>query len=85
MTRPTRSQDRGRIHCAKIATNQRFVLSRTRYSTNAFFRRRLGQRFTSANLEHRLYGNFADARDALRPASTEELADSRSDLASNVT
>src|SRR5664279_1136394 len=69
-----------------IATNQRFVLSRTRYSTNAFFRRRLGQRFTSANLEHRLYGNFADARDALRPASTEGTRGlQRSDLASNVT
>ena len=60
-----------------IAKNQRYVLSRTRYSTNAFFRRRLGQRFAAANLEHRLYGNFADARDALKPApSTDSAASS---------
>jgi propionate CoA-transferase len=45
-----------------IARNQRYVLSRTRYSSNAYFRRRLGDRFTAATLEHRLYGNYADAR-----------------------
>jgi propionate CoA-transferase len=45
-----------------IRHNDQYVLSRTRYSTNAFFRRRLGRRFTSASLEHRMYANFADAR-----------------------
>jgi propionate CoA-transferase len=45
-----------------IRHNDQYVLSRTRYSTNAFFRRRLGRRFTSASLEHRMYASFADAR-----------------------
>lgn len=53
-----------------IKNNERYVLSRTRYSTNAFFRRRLGQRFTQASLAHMFYGNFADARTGLDlPAS----------------
>src|SRR5439155_25667698 len=38
-----------------IRANERYVLSRTRYSTNAYFRRRLGQQFTTAALQHRLY------------------------------
>jgi propionate CoA-transferase len=48
-----------------IADNERYVLSRTRYSSNAFFRRRLGRQFTEARLEHRLYGTFDDAHDGL--------------------
>jgi propionate CoA-transferase len=45
-----------------IRDNDRYVLSRTRYSTNAFFRRRLGKQFTAASLEHRLYGSFAEVQ-----------------------
>jgi propionate CoA-transferase len=50
---------------AMIDRNAQYVLSRTRYSTNAFFRRQLGNQFTAARLEHRLYGSFADARAGL--------------------
>ena len=46
---------------AMIEHNERYVKSRTRYSTNAFFRRRLGRQFTEAKLNHRLYPSFADA------------------------
>jgi propionate CoA-transferase len=35
---------------------ERFFLSSTRYSTNAFFRRQLGREFT----EHDLYANFSE-------------------------
>ena len=45
-----------------VEHNKRYSLSRTRYSTNAFFRRRLGAQFTAASLDHRLYGTFAEAR-----------------------
>jgi propionate CoA-transferase len=45
-----------------IKDNERYILSRTRYSTNAFFRRRLGRQFTKAKLEQRLYRTFSDAR-----------------------
>ncbi len=47
---------------AMVKHNERYSLSRTRYSTNAFFRRRLGAQFTAASLDHRLYGSFAQAR-----------------------
>ncbi|MBV9593227.1 MAG: acyl CoA:acetate/3-ketoacid CoA transferase, partial [Actinobacteria bacterium] len=47
---------------AMVEHNERYSLSRTRYSTNAFFRRRLGAQFTAASLDHRLYGSFAEAR-----------------------
>ena len=50
---------------AMIENNERYVLSRTQYSTNAFFRRRLGRQFTEAQLKHRLYRSFADARAGL--------------------
>ena len=50
---------------AMIDGNERYVLSRTRYSTNAFFRRRLGDQFTAARLEHRLYGNYTGARQGI--------------------
>ena len=45
--------------------NEWYSLSTTRYSTNAFLRRRLGHRFASASLAHTLYGSFADARAGL--------------------
>jgi propionate CoA-transferase len=41
-------------------------LSTTRYSTNAFYRRRLGKQFAEAKLNHTLYENFDEARAALR-------------------
>jgi hypothetical protein len=50
---------------AMIKHNEQYALSRTRYSTNAFFRRRLGRQFAEAKLQHRLYGSFADARAVL--------------------
>jgi len=46
---------------AMIEHNEQYVRSRTRYSTNAFFRRRLGRQFTEAKLNHRLYRSFIDA------------------------
>jgi propionate CoA-transferase len=42
-----------------------YSLSTTRYSTNAFFRRRLGRQFADAKLNHALYENFTEARAAL--------------------
>jgi hypothetical protein len=44
---------------------ERYSLSTTRYSTNAFYRRRLGHQFAAASLAHSLYGSFADARKGL--------------------
>ena len=61
---------------AMVEHNGRYSLSRTRYSTNAFFRRRLGARFTAASLDQRLYSSFAEARagvlDHGRPAPAPE-------------
>jgi propionate CoA-transferase len=55
-----------------IQDNEKYILSRTRYSTNAFLRRRLGRQFTEARVEQRMYRTFSDARagisDAPRPA-----------------
>jgi propionate CoA-transferase len=56
---------------AMVKHNERYSLSRTRYSTNAFFRRQLGQLFTAASLQHSLYGSFADAYSALTHGSVE--------------
>lgn len=36
--------------------------SLTRYSTNAFYRRRLGREFATRSVSHSFYGSFADAR-----------------------
>jgi propionate CoA-transferase len=47
---------------AMVEHNERYSLSRTRYSTNAFFRRRLGAQFMAASLDNRLYDSFAEAR-----------------------
>ena len=47
---------------------ERYFLTLTRYSTNAFYRRQLGERFTRASLEEQIYPSFADARaDLPRP------------------
>lgn len=42
-----------------------YMLSSTRYSTNAFFRRLLGRSFASANLSQRIYGSFEEARERI--------------------
>jgi len=48
---------------AMVKHNQeQYFLSSTRYSTNAFFRHQLGQLFTEARLEQRIYGSFDEAR-----------------------
>lgn len=48
---------------AMVKHNQeQYFLSSTRYSTNAFFRHQLGQLFTEAHLEQRIYGSFDEAR-----------------------
>ena len=47
------------------SNSERYTLSTTRYSTNAFYRRRLGHQFAAASLAHSLYGSFADARTGL--------------------
>ena len=44
---------------------ERYFLSSTRYSTNAFYRRQLGRRFTDEHLQHRIYGNFSEAHTGL--------------------
>ncbi|MDQ4129266.1 MAG: acyl CoA:acetate/3-ketoacid CoA transferase [Actinomycetota bacterium] len=44
----------------------RYFLSSTRYSTDAFFRHQLGEDFAGADLEQRLYHNFDEARKSLR-------------------
>jgi propionate CoA-transferase len=44
---------------------ERYFLSSTRYSTNAFYRRQLGRRFTDERLQHRIYTNFSEAHAGL--------------------
>ena len=44
---------------------QRYCLSSTRYSTDAFLRRKLGRVFAGAKLSQQLYRSFEDATDAL--------------------
>ncbi|MDP9410365.1 MAG: acyl CoA:acetate/3-ketoacid CoA transferase, partial [Actinomycetota bacterium] len=52
------STDAAEEFFAMVRRNEeRFFLSSTRYSTNAFFRRQLGRKFT----EHDLYANFSEA------------------------
>jgi propionate CoA-transferase len=45
---------------------ERYFLSSTRYSTNAFYRRQLGRRFTDERLQNRVYGNFNEAHAGLQ-------------------
>ena len=44
----------------------RYFLSSTRYSTDAFFRHQLKEDFAEAELEQRIYRNFDEARKSLR-------------------
>jgi propionate CoA-transferase len=44
----------------------RYFLSSTRYSTDAFFRHQLKEDFAEADLEQRIYRNFDEARKSLR-------------------
>jgi propionate CoA-transferase len=53
-----------------IEQNEQYVLSRTSYSTNAFFRRRLGMQLTAARPKQRLYSSLADAHDGLNLTDT---------------
>jgi propionate CoA-transferase len=46
---------------------EQFFLSATRYSTNAFFRHQMGNRFADASLDHSLYRSFDEARADLNP------------------
>ncbi|MDF2701483.1 MAG: coenzyme transferase [Rubrobacteraceae bacterium] len=43
-----------------------YLLSSTRYSTDAFVRHQLGENFAEADLERRIYRNFDEARKSLR-------------------
>jgi hypothetical protein len=43
-----------------------YLLSSTRYSTDAFVRHQLGENFAEADLEQRIYRNFDEARKSLR-------------------
>jgi propionate CoA-transferase len=45
---------------------RRYFLSSTRYSTDAFLRRKLGRAFAEARLSQQIYHSFEDATDALR-------------------
>jgi propionate CoA-transferase len=44
---------------------EKYFLSSTRYSTNAFFRLQLGEEFAAAQMEQQFYKNFAEARERL--------------------
>jgi propionate CoA-transferase len=57
---------------------RRYFLSSTRYSTDAFLRRKLGRAFADARLAQQIYRNFEEATHALqeharRPRSGREL------------
>jgi propionate CoA-transferase len=47
-------------------TSERYFASSTRFSTDAFFRRRLREDFAREHLEQRIYRSFQDARSDLR-------------------
>jgi propionate CoA-transferase len=47
-------------------STEKHFLSATHYSTNAFFRHQLGDRFTDAQLGQTLYPTFAAAREGTR-------------------
>ena len=44
---------------------QRYFLSSTRYSTDAFLRRKLGRAFAEARLSQQIYRSLEEARHAL--------------------
>jgi propionate CoA-transferase len=41
---------------------ERYFLTSTRYSTNAFFRRQVGRQFNEAKLQHQIYASFSETR-----------------------
>jgi propionate CoA-transferase len=47
---------------------ERYYLTTPRYSTDAFFRRKLGEDYSRVAREQRIYRNFAAARRALDAA-----------------
>jgi propionate CoA-transferase len=49
---------------------ERYFLSSTRYSTDAFMRRRLGREFADAKLSQRIYRSFEDATHKLKGGTT---------------
>ena len=67
------SDDAAHDFFAMIRHNsERYFLSLTRYSTNAFYRRQLRERFTHASLSQQIYPSFADARARLSSRPSEE-------------
>lgn len=66
----TLSDEAGEAFFDMVRRNtERYFLSSTRYSTNAFFRRRLGRQFTDEHLQQQVYGNFSEARAGLTRVS----------------
>ena len=55
--------------------SERYFLSLTRYSTNAFFRRQLRERFTRASVTQQIYPSFADAKAQLSRRPSEGHGD----------
>jgi propionate CoA-transferase len=51
-----------------------YFLSSTRYSTDAFYRRQLGEDFARADLEQLIYRDFDEARGSLKPADLRPRA-----------
>jgi propionate CoA-transferase len=54
---------------------ERYFVSSTRYSTNAFYRRQLGRRFTDERLQHRIYDDFSEAQAELGDGSRDRPDD----------
>lgn len=46
--------------------SEKYFLSSTRYSTNAFFRHQLGEQFADAHIGQQFYTSFAEAREQLK-------------------
>jgi propionate CoA-transferase len=60
------SDDAAQDFFAMVRHNtETYFVSLTRYSTNAFYRRQLGERFTRARLTQQIYPSFAAAKDRL--------------------
>jgi hypothetical protein len=60
---------------------ERYDASTTRYSTQPFYRRQLGEDFAGANLERRIYPSFEEAAGALAGAAVDSGAGVRSTTA----
>ena len=66
------SDDAAQDFFAMIRHNsERYFVSLTRYSTNAFYRRQLREKFTRASLSQQIYPSFADAKDRLSSRPSE--------------